>query len=151
MTLVAWAGWEPMLSIATVVLAAATVALVVGVLIAWRTLVASRKATQLESYIDVLREYRGADMLAARRRIRDFDYACILEEIPLGDRELVEMVGNYLDQIGVLVKLGLLDVKPAGAFLGGSARNMWEKLAPIIHAERSKGRGASLTKTTSST
>jgi hypothetical protein len=135
-------AWDKVLSVSTAVLAVATIALVAGVWFARATLVATRRATQLESYVDLLREYRSTEMREARRRIRAFTYTGTLEQISSdADREAAEMVANYLDQVGTLVKFKLLDIKPASAFLGGSAINMWVKLQPIIRAEQEKGEG----------
>jgi hypothetical protein len=54
------------------------------------------------------------------------------------DREAVETVGNYLDYLGLLVSQNLLAIDAPAMFLGGSAKNMWRKLRPIIDAERGK-------------
>jgi hypothetical protein len=135
-----WGGWDALLAIATVGLATATWVLVAGLLIARNALKETRNSSRLAAYVGLLREYRSIEMLAARKRILDFEYEddCTLEKLPLSDGQIAEMVSNYLDQVGALVRLGDLDLEPAEAFLGGSALNMWEKLWPIIRAERAK-------------
>jgi hypothetical protein len=146
MAFLGWTGWPAMLSIATVVLATATTVLAGGLVVGWKALGETRagvretqKATRLDAYGELFREYRSPEMLAARKRILSFTYDCKLERLPLRDCRMAEMVSNYLDQIGTFVKLDDLAFEPSEAFLGGSALNMWEKLWPIIRAERDKG------------
>jgi len=45
---------------------------------------ATKTATQLESYVDLLRAHRRAEMLAARRRVRSFAFKCTLEDLDPG-------------------------------------------------------------------
>jgi hypothetical protein len=59
-----------------------------------------------------------------------------LEQLGSDDREALEMICHYLDNVGTLVAQGLLRPEPAAAFLGGSATGMWRTTAPFILAER---------------
>jgi len=44
----------------------------------------------------------------------------------------------YLDALGLLVDLGLVDRKAVTALLGGAIKRHWETLDPFIEAERDK-------------
>lgn len=130
----AWQGWAAVIAIGTGFAA-------LGVFLARGALIQDRRATQLAAAIDLLREYRSSEMREARRKIHHFAYedGSKLEDLKDGDREAVELVGHYLDNVGLLVEHELLSIGPARAFLGGSALVMWEKLELIIRAERTKG------------
>jgi hypothetical protein len=134
-----WGGWPVVLAVATVVLAVATVALVIGVVLAAYTLGETRRTAQLSAAVDLLREYRSPKMGLARRTIYALpvcDSSKGLNQLLDGNRRAVELIGDYLDNIGTLVAQGLLKPEPAAAYLGGSARGMWGRLGPYIYAER---------------
>lgn len=109
------------LPVATCVLAAATLFLVGGVLVAQRTLRQTRTAAELEAYVDLLRPYRNPTLRLARARIYDLPKAEPvqgLDQLVEGHRrEDVESVSHYLDTIGTLVGRGLLDIRPAALSL----------------------------------
>jgi hypothetical protein len=127
----------------TILLAAATYWLVRGTqraaTAAGEELHETKAATQLAAYIDLLREYRSQPMRMARTRIHrlgECDRSRGLTQLGRRDREGVEMISHYLDNVGLLVSEELLGPEPAAAFLGGSAEGMWRKLGPYIYAER---------------
>jgi len=138
-----WTGWNVVIALATVVLAVATVALVAGVFVAAYTLRESRRAAQLSAAVDLLREYRRQDMRLARfalHRLPPCDPSRGLEQLSHTDREALELVSHYLDNIGSLVARRLLRPEPAASFLGGSAIGIWSAIAPYVRAERAAGR-----------
>jgi hypothetical protein len=117
--------------------------LVLGVAVAVWAIRDARRATQLAAASDVFREYRSIEMRDARRRIRElpgFDPSGPpgLDQLSVEDRRNFELVSNFLDNVGTLVAQRLLRPEPAAAFLGGSARAMWSKLAPYVYDERHK-------------
>jgi hypothetical protein len=131
-----WTGW-------TAVTAVATCMLVLGVGAAVWAIRDARRATQLAAASDVFREYRSVELRDARRRIRDlprFDPSGRpgLDQLSVEDRRSVELVSNFLDDVGTLVAQNLLRPEPAAAFLGGSAQAVWSKLAPYVYDERHK-------------
>lgn len=132
-----WPGWSAIVAIATC-------ALVFGVVAAAWAIKDARRATQLAAAIDLLREYRSDELRDARRRIGNLppfdpqDSRRGFDQFAIPDREIVERLSNFLDNIGVLVAQKLLTPEPAAAFFGGSARAMWIKLAPYIYDERGR-------------
>jgi len=120
------------------VTAIATLLLVVGVIVALLALRETRRVTQLPAVIDLLREYRSEPMRLARVSIHNLppcDPEWGFEQLGR-DREAVERVSHFLDNVGLLIAEKLLKPKPAAMFLGGSALGMWDVLAPYIDAER---------------
>lgn len=101
----------------------------------------ARKANTLPATVDLFREYRGRDMVKARRILN--------ERLPLlnpenGVRGLPDdvaqaalQVGHYLDNLGVQVAHGLLAPELAAGFLGDSTIRLWCQLQPFIRNERS--------------
>ena len=59
-----------------------------------------------------------------------------LSQLDGRDREAVEAVSHYLDNLGTLVARDLLDIGSVATFLGLSACSIWDELAPFIRAER---------------
>lgn len=101
----------------------------------------TRRATELSASIDLLREYRSRKMRLARQTVHDLpdwppDPKGGLNQLEQEEREAVELVSHYLDNLGLFVKRGLLEPHTAAAFLGLSALGMWIKLAPWIYSER---------------
>jgi hypothetical protein len=132
-----WTGWTALVAIGTLALALATAVLV---LFTWRAARAAAKAVQLEAYIDLQREYRSKEMRLARAALYQLprcDRSKGLAQIHDPDlREKFERVAHYLDNVGTLYSVGLLGIRPAAAFFGGSAKNMWRQLGPYIYSER---------------
>ena len=127
-----WRGWNA-------IVALSTTGLLVGLVIALRQLGESRRATQLPAIIDLLREYRRHEMRMARWRVGrlkpcDPDHG--LDQLDAEDREAVELLTHFLDNVGLLVRNDLLAVKPVATFLGLSALGVWENVEPYIRAER---------------
>lgn len=139
LAVIAGTNWDELTAIGTFSLAAVTALLVIGVLFAWRQLRATRVATQLEANVDLLREYRSTTMRLQRAQLRQLpecDPNQGLEQLSADDREALENVFHYLDQVGMLVSVGMLEIDSIARFLGGSAQAMWRCAAPFIYADR---------------
>ncbi|NUO01380.1 MAG: hypothetical protein HUU01_12280 [Saprospiraceae bacterium] len=61
-----------------------------------------------------------------------------ISDLPKDVKKSALTVSHYFDNIGVLVANKAVDKKLVISFLGGTAENAWEILAPYIKAERKK-------------
>jgi hypothetical protein len=59
-------------------------------------------------------------------------------EIVEGKRQIGSYVFTFYDQVGVLLRRGLIDFDLVDALLGNSARQLWEKIAPAIREARTR-------------
>ena len=115
-----------MIAIAAVIVSALTM-IIVALQVA-----EARKANALPGTIDLFREYRSAEMEKARwlltERLPDLDPAIGMRGLPDDVAAAAFQVGQYLDNLGVLVARGLLAPELAAGFLGDSALRMWRVL-----------------------
>ena len=124
-------------------LAVAIAALIVAAIAAFISIRQLREATKANAFpaaVDLFREYRDTEMVAARKLLS--------EELPTAEnakaiRNLSDDVGqaalkvsHYLDNLGVLVAHDLLQPELAAGFLGDSAVRLWSQLEPFIALER---------------
>jgi hypothetical protein len=137
-------GWDALVACGTLALAAVTVVLAFvtreGVRAASDSARDARAANQLPAVMELLKEYRSPEMRQARvtvlQGLRQCDPTKGLEQLNVGQREAVEMVSHFLDNLGVLVAFDMLKPEPAAAFLGGSTLAIWRTAGPFIEAER---------------
>ena len=121
----------------------AVVALVVAIFSAaisvWQ-LREARKANAFPAAIDLFREFRDAAFVADRRLLLSELSNCDPEQgmsgLPDGINQAAFRVSHYLDNVGVLVAHKLIEPEIAVSFLGASALNLWQELAPFIRRER---------------
>ncbi|MFG1646706.1 hypothetical protein ACGFMK_41070 [Amycolatopsis sp. NPDC049252] len=81
-------------------------------------------------------------MAQARRfvfyEIGGFDLSQGLACLPLEQQVLVRDLAWYYDNVGALVLHDVVDLEPVAGYLGGSIIDTWEKMCPLIEAERAK-------------
>ena len=64
------------------------------------------------------------------------DYDSLVEI--LGGRHVGTYLFTFFDQVGVLLRRGLIDLGLIDALLGNSARQLWEKVIPVIEEARTR-------------
>jgi hypothetical protein len=57
-------------------------------------------------------------------------------EILEGRRYVATYLFTFYDQVGVLLRRGLIDFDLVDALLGNSTRQLWEKVAPVVEEAR---------------
>lgn len=67
--------------------------------------------------------------------------ACAIHELPNDVAQAAVLVANYLENVGLLVYLELVEPRIAIGFLGGSAERIWDELKPFIGCERTERDG----------
>jgi hypothetical protein len=126
------------LALALAALAVAAVAAVISA----RQLREARRANAFPATVDLFREYRSREMVAARRllfeRLPAHEAEGGIQGLPDDVAQAALMVSHYLDNLGVLVAHHLLDPRLAAGFLGDSTLRLWSQLAPFIVFERSR-------------
>ncbi|MCX4976245.1 hypothetical protein [Streptomyces sp. NBC_00620] len=117
-------------------------AVVVSVLVSIRQLTLARHSNTLPVVIDLFREHRGDDLTDARafvyRELDTFDLSQGLSGLPEDKQNLVRDLAWFYDNVGALVTHSVVDVEPVSGYLGGSVILMWEKMEPLIQAERAR-------------
>ncbi len=128
---------------ATAALIVALIALVVAAISAFisaRQLREAMRANAFPAVVDLFREYRSAEMVAARRllssKLPELEPVEGIQGLPDEVASAAIKVGNYLDNLGVLIARRLLDPEVAAGFLGDSALRLWRELSPFIQRER---------------
>ncbi len=122
------------LAIAIVALLVAAAAALIS---AWQ-LREAKKANAFPATVDLFREYRSREMVAARRLLsqRLPDAASPIRDLPDDVAQAALRVSHYLDNLGVLVAHDLLEPELAAGFLGDSTMNLWKRLMPFVVLER---------------
>jgi hypothetical protein len=124
------------LAIAIAALIVATVAAIVPV----RQLREATKANAFPAAVDLFREYRNREMVAARRLLSQElpapENARAIRDLTDDVAQAALKVSHYLDNLGVLVAHGLLRPELAAGFLGDSTLRLWQQLEPFIVQER---------------
>lgn len=122
-----------------IAIAALVVAAGSAVISVWQ-LREARKANAFPATVDLFREYRARDMVAARRllseKLPNLDPAAGIRDLPDDVAQAALRVSHYLDNLGVLVAHELLDPRLAAGFLGDSTLRLWSQLEPFIAQER---------------
>ena len=70
------------------------------------------------------------------------DYDSLVEI--LGGRHVGTYLFTFFDQVGVLLRRGLIDLVLVDALLGNSARQLWEKVTPVVEEARTRSGDARL-------
>jgi hypothetical protein len=129
---------------ATVVISAAALVIsIISAVFAYRQLQHARTANALPIVIDLFAEFRQPKLAEARtfvwRSLPAQDPSRGFESIedPVG-RDGVAALANYLDNLGLLVDRGLVDVVLVAGFMGNAIIPLWDKMRPFIDAERAR-------------
>jgi hypothetical protein len=105
-----------------------------------RQLREASKANAFPAAVDLFREYRNREMVAARRLLSEklptLEDAGGIRDLPDDIAQAALKISHYLDNLGVLVAHDLLQPKLAAGFLGDSTLRQWILLEPFILRER---------------
>ncbi len=105
-----------------------------------RQLLLTRQANALPVLVDLFREFRGDRQREARivvfSEVQSLDLTRGLDGLPDKQRDRLRDIMWYFDNLGALVTHGIVDIQPIAGFMGGSILTAWERLAPLIYAER---------------
>lgn len=92
--------------------------------------------------VDLFREHRSVRLARARQVVYEqlprHDLSAGLEGLPESERDLVRELAWYYDNLGALVAHGVVDIGPVSGYLGGSVISVWERVEPLVQAERAK-------------
>ncbi len=123
----------------TVAIAALAVA-AIAALISARQLTEATRANAFPATVDLFREYRSREMVAARRLLSQklpvAEDATAIRDLPDDVAQAALKISHYLDNLGVLVAHNLLRPELAAGFLGDSTLRLWRQLEPFIVRER---------------
>ncbi|MFI4989402.1 MAG: hypothetical protein ACHQHO_00610 [Solirubrobacterales bacterium] len=121
----------------------AVAAFLVSAIAAWaslRQLHEARTSNAFPATVDLFREYRSREMVAARRllsqRLPALDPANGISNLPDDVAQAVLRVSHYLDNLGVQVAQHLIAPELVAGFLGDSTLRLWSQLEPFIVSER---------------
>ncbi|MFI5795085.1 hypothetical protein [Streptomyces sp. NPDC051677] len=117
-------------------------AFAVSGLVSLRQLRLSQHANALPVVVDLFREHRSARLAQARTFVHEELPACNsalgLAGLPEEGRDLVRELAWYYDNLGALVAHGVVDIEPVSGYLGGSVISVWERMEPLVRAERTR-------------
>jgi hypothetical protein len=115
--------------------------LLVTVIVAWSHVRATRKSTDAQLAVGLYKTFYGAETRKIVRSIYELDHEKIMKLLR-SEKDEIEMVLNFLDMIGHLLKQGGTDKYLAVGALGGApALRCWHKLGQCIKEEREERRG----------
>jgi hypothetical protein len=121
----------------------AVAALMVSAIAAWMShsqLREARTSNAFPATVDLFREYRSSEMVAARRllsqRLSDLDPAGGVNDLPDDVAQAALRISHYLDNLGVQVAQNLIAPELVAGFLGDSTLRLWAQLRPFILSER---------------
>lgn len=130
--------------------AALVVSLVALALSGWssvRQLGLARHANSLSTLVELFKEHRSDQLAAARHfvcaRLPSIDVSQGLAALAEDDQQSVRALGWYYDNLGVLVAHGVVPIDPVAGYLGGSVLECWERMEPLVQAERARRAGMS--------
>lgn len=120
------------------------VAVVTSVIYGWRALRFARHSNTMPVLIELFREHRSERLADARRFVYSDLHKCDLslglDGLPEDKKALVRDLAWFYDNLGTLVAHGVIDIAPVSGYLGQSVLLYWEKMQPLIQAEREKRR-----------
>jgi hypothetical protein len=126
--------------LALVIAISALVVAIAAAVISARQLLEVEKANTFPATVDLFREYRTREMVAARRliseRLPQLSEESGFSGLPDDVAQASLKVSHFLDNLGVLVANDLLDPKLAAGFLGDSTLRQWVLMKPFIERER---------------
>jgi hypothetical protein len=122
------------------------VAAATSIILGWRALTLARHSNTMPVLIDLFREHRSPQLADARQfvyfELANYDLSLGLDALPDDKRNLVSHMAWFYDNLGALVAHGVIDIAPVSGYLGQSVLVYWERLQPLIEAEREKRRGS---------
>jgi len=92
--------------------------------------------------VDMFKEHRDEHLATARHfvfsELSDHNVKDGLAGLPEDKRQLVRDLSWYYDNLGALVVHNIIDIEPVSGYLGGSLAEVWQKMQPLVEAERKK-------------
>lgn len=108
----------------------------------FRQLRLARHANSLSTLVELFKEHRSRELADARHfvcsRLPSMDVSKGLAALDEKDQQLVRTLGWYYDNLGVLVAHGVVPIDPVAGYLGGSVIECWQRMKPLVQAERAK-------------
>ncbi len=101
----------------------------------------SRHANSLPVLTGMFAEHRSNELAAVRHYVAEdlpADLSKGLQSLPLEWRDRVRGLAWFYDNLGALATHDIVDVEPIAGYLGTSVLRSWEKLTPLIDAERKR-------------
>ncbi|MEU3794898.1 hypothetical protein AB0F07_34755 [Streptomyces fructofermentans] len=107
-----------------------------------RQLRLTEHANTLPVLVDLFREHRSVHLARARQvvfeQLPGCDLSAGMEGLPEAERNLIRELAWFYDNLGALVAHGVVDIEPVSGYLGGSVISVWERMQPLVQAERAK-------------
>lgn len=120
------------------------IALMTSVILGWRALMLARHSNTMPVLIDLFREHRSERLADARHFVYfdlpKCDLSLGMDGLPDDKKALVRDLAWFYDNLGTLVAHGVIDIEPVSGYLGQSVLLYWEKMQPLVQAERKKRR-----------
>lgn len=117
-------------------------ALGVSGLVSVRQLSLTEHTNTLPVLVDLFREHRSMRLALAREVVFEqlpaWDLSTGMEGLPEAERNLIRELALFYDNLGALVTHGVVDIGPVSGYLGGSVISVWERMEPLVRAERAK-------------
>ena len=116
------------------------VALLVSVIAVRRQIQLSRHSNSIPVLVDLFREHRGDYLAKARHlvvhELSASDLKAGLTGLPEGQRQQVRDLIWFYDNLGAFVVHKIIDAPLVVGYMGGSITDVWEKLLPLVEADR---------------
>jgi hypothetical protein len=136
---------DPEAGMALAAIIISIVAVMTSVLLGWRALTLARQSNTMPVLIDLFREHRSERLADARHFVYfdlpKCDLSLGIDGLPEGKKALVRDLAWFYDNIGTLVAHGVIDIEPVSGYLGQSVLLYWERMQPLVQAERKKRHG----------
>ncbi|MFF3399697.1 hypothetical protein ACFYW6_14375 [Streptomyces sp. NPDC002659] len=116
------------------------VAVVVSVFFSYRRETLARHSNTLPVLVTFFSDHRSDRLAEARefvyKDLSNYDLSKGLAGLPEDKQGLVRELAWFYDNLGALVAHDVVDVEPVSGYLGVSVVLSWEKLEPLVQAER---------------
>ena len=117
-------------------------AVATSVFLGSRALTLARHSNTIPVLVDLFGEHRNTRLADARQFVYNdlakHDLSLGLGGLPEEKQTLVRDLAWFYDNLGALVTHGVVDVAPISGYLGGSVIAVWEKMEPLVEAERKR-------------
>jgi hypothetical protein len=117
-------------------------AVLTSIFLGLRALMLARHSNTMPVLIDLFREHRSIRFAEGRRfaykDLAKHDLSQGLPGLPEEKQELIRDLVYFYDNLGALVAHGIVDIAPISGYLGGSVVMVWEKVRPLVEAERNR-------------
>lgn len=123
-----------------VALVLSIVAVLVSVLFSYRRETLARHSNTLPVLVNFFSDHRSDRLAEARefvyKDLSQYDLSQGLAALPEDKQRLVRELAWFYDNLGAMVAHNVVEVGPVSGYLGVSVILSWEKLEPLVQAER---------------